>query len=88
MHLVAVLLQGIGSLGFMLFGMKLMSDGIQKGTGESLHKILQVMTSNCFFAVLTGMAVTAIVQSSGATTVMTISFINAGVLSLDRKSVV
>ncbi len=85
MHLVAVLLQGIGSLGFMLFGMKLMSDGIQKGTGESLHKILQVMTSNCFFAVLTGMAVTAIVQSSGATTVMTISFINAGVLSLTQS---
>lgn len=79
-----MILQAIGSLGFILYGMKLMSDGIQKSAGESLHRILNMMTGNRFFAVLTGFAVTAIVQSSGATTVMTVSFVNAGLLSLTQ----
>lgn len=74
----------IGSLGFVLYGMKLMSEGIQKSAGSSLHRILNMMTGNRVFAVLTGFAVTAIVQSSGATTVMTVSFVNAGLLSLPQ----
>lgn len=82
--ITTMLLQVVGSLGFILYGMKLMSEGIQKSAGESLHRILNMMTGNRFLAVLTGIAVTAIVQSSGATTVMTVSFVNAGILSLTQ----
>ena len=84
MKIVVILLQALGSLGFILYGMKLMSEGIQKSAGGSLHRILNMMTGNRFLAVLTGFAVTAIVQSSGATTVMTVSFVNAGLLSLQQ----
>ena len=84
MNIVVILLQALGSLGFILYGMKLMSEGIQKSAGGSLHRILNMMTGNRVLAVLTGFAVTAIVQSSGATTVMTVSFVNAGLLSLTQ----
>ena len=84
MEIVLILLQAIGSLGFILYGMKLMSEGIQKSAGGSLHRILNMMTGNRVLAVITGFAVTAIVQSSGATTVMTVSFVNAGLLSLTQ----
>lgn len=84
MEIVVIVLQAIGSFGFILYGMKLMSEGIQKSAGSSLHKILNMMTGNRVLAVLTGFAVTAIVQSSGATTVMTVSFVNAGLLSLSQ----
>ena len=86
MKIVSILLQAVGSLGFILYGMKLMSEGIQKSAGSSLHRILNMMTGNRFLAVLTGFAVTAIVQSSGATTVMTVSFVNAGLLSLTQAT--
>lgn len=79
-----IVFQLIGSLGLLLYGMKLMSDGIQKSAGEGLHKILSFMTGNRFMAVLTGIGITAIVQSSGATTVMTVSFVNAGMLTLTQ----
>lgn len=75
----------LGSLGLLLYGMKLMSDGIQKSAGDGLHRILNFMTGNRFMAVLTGILVTAIVQSSGATTVMTVSFVNAGLLTLTQS---
>ena len=84
MKIVVILLQALGSLGFILYGMKLMSEGIQKSAGGSLHRILNMMTGNRVLAVITGFAVTAIVQSSGATTVMTVSFVNAGLLSLTQ----
>lgn len=73
-----------GSLGLFLYGMKVMSDGIQKTAGDGLHKILNYMTINRFAAVLTGFAVTTIVQSSSATTVMVVSFVNAGLLNLTQ----
>lgn len=72
----------IGSLVLFLFGMKLMSEALQKVAGNRLRKILAAMTSNRVFGVLTGMLITAIIQSSSATTVMVISFVNAGLLSL------
>ncbi len=65
--------------------MKLMSDGIQKSAGESLHRVLGLMTGNRFFAVLTGLFITMIIQSSSATTVMVVSFVNAGLLSLTQS---
>ena len=76
------LLETIGSLGLFLFGMKVMSEGIQKASGERLHAIMNFMTGNRFAAVFTGFAITAIIQSSSATTVMVVSFVNAALLSL------
>ncbi|MCB0794070.1 MAG: Na/Pi cotransporter family protein [Flavobacteriales bacterium] len=72
----------IGSLGLFIFGMKVMSEGIQKAAGKRLRQILRAMTRNRFFGVFTGFLVTGLVQSSSATTVMTVSFVNAGLLSL------
>ncbi len=75
-------LQILGSLGFFIFGMKMMSDGIQKAAGSQLRNILRTMTKNRVLGVFTGFFTTAVVQSSSATTVMTVSFVNAGLLSL------
>lgn len=71
-----------GSLALLMFGMKSMSDSLQKMAGSQLRHILGAMTTNRFTGMLTGMFVTAAVQSSTATTLMTISFVNAGLLSL------
>ncbi|MFC2138208.1 Na/Pi cotransporter family protein [Bacteroidota bacterium] len=72
----------IGSLGFFLFGMKLMSEALQKVAGDKMRNILSAMTSNRIKGVFTGFLITAIIQSSSATTVMVVSFVNAGLLSL------
>ncbi len=73
-----------GSLGLFLYGMRVMSDGIQRTAGDGLQKVLNYMTINRFAAALTGLVVTALVQSSSATTVMVVSFVNAGLLSLTQ----
>lgn len=72
----------VGSLGLFLYGMKIMSEGLQKLTGNKLRGILSAMTKNRVMGVLTGVAITALIQSSSATTVMVVSFVNAGLLSL------
>lgn len=72
----------IGSLGVFLFGMKLMSEALQKVAGSRMRHILSAMTSNRVKGVITGILITAIIQSSSATTVMVVSFVNAGLLSL------
>jgi phosphate:Na+ symporter len=72
----------VGALAFFIFGMKMMSEGIQKAAGSQLRNILRAMTKNKYLGVFTGFLVTALVQSSSATTVMTVSFVNAGLLSL------
>ena len=72
----------IGSLALLMYGMKSMSDSLQKMAGSQLRHILQAMTTNRFAGMLTGTFVTASVQSSTATTVMTVSFVNAGLLTL------
>lgn len=71
-----------GSLGLFLFGMKTMSDGLQQAAGEKLQRVLNYMTINRFAGVLTGFLITALIQSSSATTVMVVSFVNAGLLNL------
>ncbi|MBR6566106.1 MAG: Na/Pi cotransporter family protein [Spirochaetaceae bacterium] len=85
MNILYIFFQLLGALGFLLYGMKLMSDGIQKSAGKSLHRVLGLMTGNRFFAMLTGMFITMLIQSSGATTVMVVSFVNAGLLSLTQS---
>ena len=72
----------IGALGMFLYGMTLMSEGLQKTAGDKLRSFLASMTSNRFKRVLTGLGVTALVQSSSATTIMVVSFVNAGLLTL------
>ena len=72
----------IGALGLFLYGMKIMSEGLQKAAGNKLRAILAAMTKNRFAGVLTGVLITALIQSSSATTVMVVSFVNAGLLSL------
>ncbi|MDD2634446.1 MAG: Na/Pi symporter, partial [Bacteroidales bacterium] len=75
----------LGALVLFLFGMKLMSEALQKVAGHNLRKVLSAMTSNRFFGVITGAAITAIIQSSSATTVMVISFVNAGLMTLTES---
>ena len=75
----------LGSLGMFLYGMKIMSEGLQKVAGDKLRNILSVMTTNRITGVLTGMLVTALIQSSSATTVMVVSFVNAGLLTLGQS---
>jgi len=72
----------LGALGMFLYGMNLMSSGLQKAAGERLRGFLSAMTSNPLKGVLTGVGITAIIQSSSATTVMVVSFVNAGLLTL------
>ena len=76
------LLNLIGALGFFIYGMKVMSDGIQKVAGSKMRSILSKMTSNRFLGLATGFMITALLQSSSATTVMIVSFVNAGLLTL------
>lgn len=81
---IFTVLKLLGSLALLMYGMKVMSEGLQKLTGDRLRNILGAMTTNRFTGLLTGAFVTAAVQSSTATTVMTVSFVNAGLLTLTQ----
>ena len=72
----------LGAIGLFLYGMKVMSEGLQKIAGDRMRNILSAMTRNRFMGVLTGTLITAIIQSSSASTVMVVSFVNAGLMSL------
>ena len=85
MNVVQPILELVGSLGFLLYGMKLMSDGVQQSAGEKLQRALSVLTGNRFMSLLTGLIVTMIIQSSGATTVMVVTFVNAGLMTLTQS---
>ena len=74
----------LGALGMFLYGMNLMSAGLQKAAGSKMRGFLTAMTSNPFKGVLTGLGITAVIQSSSATTVMTVGFVNAGLLTLSQ----
>lgn len=81
-NIILKVLTIIGSLGMFLFGMKFMSEALQKVAGEKMRNILAAITANRFRGLLTGLVVTAAIQSSSATTVMLVSFVNAGLMSL------
>ena len=85
MAIIFTLLKITGGLCLFLYGMKVMSDGIQRAAGDKLQRFLNFMTGNRFIAVLTGFAITAIIQSSSATTVMVVSLVNAGLLNLTQS---
>ena len=75
----------LGAVGLFLYGMKVMSEGLQKAAGDRLRNILSAMTRNRFTGTLTGFFITALIQSSSASTVMVVSFVNAGLMSLDQS---
>ncbi len=85
MDIAYQILKVAGSLGLFLYGMTLLSESLQKVAGDKMRSILAAMTSNSFKRVLTGLFITAIIQSSSATTVMVVSFVNAGLLSLAQS---
>ncbi|WP_293909015.1 Na/Pi cotransporter family protein, partial [Sphaerochaeta sp. UBA5836] len=73
-----------GSLGLFLFGIKLLSEGLQKSAGDKMKAVLKLMTKNRFVSIMTGLLITIIIQSSSATTVMVVSFVNAGLMGLTQ----
>lgn len=82
MHFISSVLSFLGSLALLLYGMDILSSGLQKGAGGKLEKLLKIISGNRFTAVLTGLLVTSVIQSSSATTVMVVSFVNAKIISL------
>lgn len=84
MNIIGQLLQIVGSLGLFLYGMRVMSEGLQKSAGDRMKSILKLMTGNRFAAIFTGFAITTIIQSSSATTVMIVSFVNASLMNLTQ----
>ena len=78
----------LGAVGLFLYGMKVMSEGLQKAAGDRLRNILSAMTRNRFTGLLTGCVITALIQSSSASTVMVVSFVNAGLMSLAQSMAV
>ncbi len=81
---MTLLFSFIGGLGMFLYGMTLMSDGLQKRSGEKLKSLLNILTKNRFVGVLVGALITAIIQSSSATTVMVVGFVNSGLMNLTQ----
>ncbi|WP_243125350.1 Na/Pi cotransporter family protein [Clostridium amazonitimonense] len=81
---ISMIIGLIGGLGLFLFGMKLMGDGLENAAGEGLKNILEKVTSNPIMGVLIGAIVTAVIQSSSATTVMVVGFVNAGLMNLSQ----
>lgn len=84
-NVLTAVLQILGALGVFLFGMKVMSEGIQKVGGGRMRQALATMTKNRFTGMLTGLVLTGIIQSSSATTVLVVSFVNAGLLTLTES---
>lgn len=85
LNIIYFILRILGALGLFLFGMKLMSESLQKVVGKKIRNIITVMTSNKYKAVISGLTLTAVIQASSATTVMLVSFVNAGILSLTES---
>ena len=81
---MSIIMSLVGGLGFFLYGMKMMSEGLQKVAGSKMRSILEVFTKNRVIGVLVGTFFTALIQSSNATTVMVVSFVNSGLMKLSQ----
>ena len=81
---VEMIFKFIGGLGMFLYGMHIMADGLQKSAGAKMKRLMGILTNNRLMAVLVGTLVTAIIQSSSATTVMVVGFVNAGIMNLTQ----
>ncbi len=86
MDTIKVIIQLMGGLGLFIYGMKLMGDGLENAAGEGLKTILEKVTSNRIMGVGIGAIVTAVIQSSSATTVMVVGFVNAGLMTLAQAA--
>lgn len=86
MNTVMMIIGLLGGLGLFVFGMKMMGEGLEKAAGDKMKNLLEALTKNRFMGVLVGAAVTAIIQSSSATTVMVIGFVNAGLMNLAQTT--
>ncbi len=84
-NMASVLMQLVGGLGLFLYGMNVMGEGLQKSAGDRMKSIVEMLTKNRIMAVLIGMVVTAIIQSSSATTVMVVGLVNAGIMNLTQS---
>ena len=84
MKTIVIFFQIVGSLGLFLFGIKLLSEGLQKSAGDKMKAVLKLMTKNRLVSIFTGLLITIIIQSSSATTVMVVSFVNAGLMGLTQ----
>ncbi len=84
MDLIGILIQTLGGLGMFILGMKMMTEGLQATAGQKIRSILEAISSNRFLGCLTGAGVTALVQSSSATTVMLIGFVSAGIMGFEQ----
>ncbi|MFR3703900.1 MAG: Na/Pi symporter, partial [[Clostridium] leptum] len=82
MEIGSMLMQLAGGLGLFLFGMKLMGDGLEMAAGSKLRGMIERLTKNKYMGALVGLVVTAVIQSSSATTVMVVGFVNAGLMNL------
>lgn len=85
LELLEVIFVFAGGLGMFLFGMNMMGDGLQKSAGNKLKRLLGYLTSNRLMAILVGIIVTGIIQSSSATTVMVVGFVNAGIMNFFKQ---
>ena len=81
---VQMLFQFVGGLGMFLYGMNAMADGLQKSAGHRMQQLLGALTKNRLMGVILGAGITAIIQSSSATTVMVVGFVNAGIMNLGQ----
>src|SRR5690625_5656181 len=81
-----IVLTVLGGLGLFLYGMTMMSAGLQKTAGNELKKIIEVLTTNIYMGVLVGTVVSVLIQSSSGTSVMVIGFVNAGIMSLTQAA--
>ena len=86
MDTLKIVIQLMGGLGLFIYGMKLMGDGLENAAGEGLKRILEKVTSNRLLGVGIGAIVTAVIQSSSATTVMVVGFVNAGLMSIAQAA--
>ena len=82
MDYTSIIIAFVGGLGMFIYGMQIMAQGLENAAGNRMKSLLGILTKNKFFGVLLGAAVTAIIQSSSATTVMVVGFVNAGIMNL------
>ena len=84
MNYVDILIPFVGGLGMFIYGMQIMAQGLENAAGSKMKSLLEVLTKNKLMGVLLGAAITAVIQSSSATTVMVVGFVNAGIMNLTQ----
>ena len=84
MNYTSIIIPFVGGLGMFIYGMQIMAQGLENAAGNRMKSLLEALTKNKFFGVLLGAFITAVIQSSSATTVMVVGFVNAGIMNLQQ----